>query len=73
MQLKLSYSELERALRCRSEIHFPSLILDAPAEGRCDPSEPSKGSNAEGLAVQDDGTVWYVHDDQQIRLTVAKL
>jgi hypothetical protein len=32
-----------------------------------------KGSNAEGLAVQDDGTVWYVHDDEQIRLTVAKL
>jgi hypothetical protein len=31
------------------------------------------GSNAEGLAVQDDGTVWYVHDDEQIRLAVAKL
>jgi streptogramin lyase len=32
-----------------------------------------KGSNAEGLAVQDDGTVWYVHDDEPIRLAVAKL
>ncbi|HEX8617292.1 MAG TPA: DUF3616 domain-containing protein [Thermoanaerobaculia bacterium] len=31
------------------------------------------GSNVEGLAVQDDGTVWYVHDDEQIRLAVAKL
>lgn len=32
-----------------------------------------EGSNAEGLAVQDDGTVWYVHDDEQIRLGMAKL
>lgn len=30
-------------------------------------------SNVEGLAVQDDGTVWYVHDDEQIRLAVASL
>lgn len=33
----------------------------------------SAGSNVEGLAVQDDGTVWYVHDDEHIRLGVAKL
>ncbi|HEX8254478.1 MAG TPA: hypothetical protein VF846_15140 [Thermoanaerobaculia bacterium] len=33
----------------------------------------ARGSNVEGLAVQDDGRVWYVHDDEQIRLAVAKL
>ena len=27
------------------------------------------GSNVEGLAVQDDGSVWYVHDDEEIRLS----
>lgn len=30
-------------------------------------------SNVEGIAVQDDGTVWYAQDDEQIRLGVAKL
>lgn len=32
-----------------------------------------RGSNVEGLSLQDDGTVWYVHDDEQIRLAVAKV
>jgi hypothetical protein len=27
--------------------------------------------HVEGIAVQDDGSVWYAHDDEEIRLTVA--
>jgi hypothetical protein len=30
-------------------------------------------AHVEGIAVQDDGTVWYAHDDEQIKLSVAKL
>lgn len=28
-------------------------------------------AHVEGIAVQDDGTVWYAHDDEQIRLSFA--
>ena len=30
-------------------------------------------TNVEGIAVMDDGTVWYAYDDEQIRLAVARL
>jgi hypothetical protein len=32
-----------------------------------------ENAHVEGLAVQDDGTVWYAHDDDEIRLSVASL
>ena len=32
-----------------------------------------KKKHVEGIAVQDDGTVWYAHDDDKIRLSVAKV
>jgi hypothetical protein len=30
-------------------------------------------THVEGIAVQDDGTVWYAHDDEKIRLSVARV
>jgi hypothetical protein len=32
-----------------------------------------RGQHVEGIAVMDDGTVWYAYDDEQIRLAVGKL
>jgi hypothetical protein len=32
-----------------------------------------RDQHVEGIAVMDDGTVWYAYDDEQIRLAVAKL
>ncbi|HEX7150751.1 MAG TPA: DUF3616 domain-containing protein [Thermoanaerobaculia bacterium] len=48
--------------------HSPVVKIEATEVRRFDGN-----ANVEGLAVQDDGTVWYVHDDERIRLQRAEL